>query len=130
MSSTPRTWTETLDRLAYVFGGRSDEYQATAQEWIAQAVDACWGARSVFDLSRTRRQIALQRSVGTTIFLEGLGELAFSLDVRDVTQRAFARYWKGAALEGPPWRLTPYEPLPLWADVADVEAALANAPPR
>lgn len=131
LSSTPRTWSECLERLAYVFGGHSDESHATAQEWIEQAVEACWGVRSLHEVTRQRRQIALQRTIGTVLALEDHGEIAFASDLRDITRRAFARYWNGAALEGPPWRLTPLEPLPTyaeWASAAAFEIASGASP--
>lgn len=49
---------------------------------------------------------------GVLLQLEGLGEIAFALDQRDQVAAAFARYFKGALLDGPPWAVTPYERLP------------------
>lgn len=118
LATTPRTWSECLERFAYVLGGHSEECNAAAQEWVAQAVHACWGERSLFDVTRQRRQIALQRTVGTVLWLEDQGEIAFALNVRALVQQAFARYWNGVALDGPQWRMTPIESLPLYAEIS------------
>lgn len=116
VSRTPATWTEALERLSYAFGGPSDECAATAQEWIMQALEASWGVSSLHEVTRQRRQIALQRTAGIVLWLEDQGEIAFRLDVRELVQQTFARYWKGVALEGPPWRLSPFEQLPTYAE--------------
>lgn len=132
--ATPRTWAESLERLAFSLGGNSPENAAGAEEWLAQAVEACWGTRDLFALSRPRRQVALQRTVGTVLWLEEQGDLAFRLDAREVVREAFARFWNGAALDGPPWRMTPAEAFPLWADLAAsadfTEDALAKSGTR
>lgn len=129
-SRTPTTWTECLHRLAYAFGGPSDDCAATAQEWVEQALEASWGVRSLHAVTRQRRQIALQRTVGIVLWLEDQGETAFRLDLRELVQATFARYWKGVRLEGPPWRLTPFEDLPTfaeWASAASFDPSAEHA---
>lgn len=117
MSATPRTWADITDRLAAVFGS-GGEAQATAEEWIREACEVTWGA-DLYAISRAQRQIALQRCAGTVLALADEGEIAFQPDVREIVARTFARYWKGAVLHGPPWRLSPTEEdRPLYATYA------------
>lgn len=124
MSATPRTWSEVFDRLARVFGGPEGEARAAAEEWVAESIDRYWGFHDLRDLPRTRRQIALQRTIGVTLALEEQGELAFAVDLRTIVAASFARYWKGIALDGPPWRLDPYENRPTYAEWLHAEVAV------
>lgn len=118
MTGTPRTWAEVTQRLAVVLGGAGGEPYATAEELIREACEATWGVE-LPALSRTYRQVALQRMVSTVIALEAQGELAFTIGLRAIVAETFARFWKGLMLDGPPWRLDPAEDRPLyecWAE--------------
>ena len=101
------SWAEAIHRLGSLLG--HDE--PTATEWIRQAVEARFGK----DLTRTQRTLAFQKTCGAVLRLqddEG-AMLAFHPQARAVIQEAFARYFDGVAIEGPPWRLSPFEDLPL-----------------
>lgn len=106
----PRSWAELLERIATLFGG-GPEADAAAVEWIRQAVEALWGADSLHDLGRQARAVAFQKACGVWIGLwEGReGDLAFYPDQRDYVRTVVARYWGGILVDGPPWRLGPWE---------------------
>jgi hypothetical protein len=115
----PTTWTMLLDRLAYQLGGRSDGFRAEAEEWVRDAVEARYGVRSLHELDRPRRQIAFQKCSGVLLALEqgdgSYDDLAFQSDCRRRVAAAFARYFDGVAINGPPWRISPVEEYrPTW----------------
>lgn len=105
MSRLPQSWREVLDRFAWLI---CDE--ETAREWIRQALEAQWGVLSPADLDRGRRGLALQRCSGVLLALEDFdGDLAFAAGQRQEIAAAFARYFGGVLLDGPPWRCSPVE---------------------
>ncbi len=116
----PTTWTALLDRLAYQLGGRSEGFQAEAEEWVRTAVDARFGVASLHDLDRGTRQLAFQKSSGVLLALEGGeagNEVALEPDCRTRIRALFARYFDGVMVDGPPWRLSPIElDRPSWED--------------
>lgn len=145
----PASWSALLDRLAAILGGRSEEARAEAEEWVRGAVLARYGVASLHDLDRVRRQLAFQKSAGALLLLEqdGVpetlaidGEPAWLL-YRDGTiepaagepsrrgrvAEAFARYFDGVAIDGPPWQLSPEEggrpTREEWAEPADFPSA-------
>jgi hypothetical protein len=97
-----------MKRLAAVFGGQGGEPYATAEEWVREACEARYGA-DLPNLHRTRRALALQKTVGTLLALEDEGELVFTIGLRAIVAEKFARFWDGVVLNGPPWRLDPRE---------------------
>jgi hypothetical protein len=121
----PLTWTEAVVRLSELLSGRDE-----AEEWLREAVAAVYGVESLHDLSRADRAVAFRRTAGAVDALEELGvpleylgpsglllldppgtvwlaEDGYSRRERIVG--VLARYFDGAALHGPPWRLSPYE---------------------
>lgn len=111
---TPRTWPSVLERLALTLGSSDPEGQwwAEAEEWIRQACEARWGADQ-FGLSRMQRQLALQKAIGTVLALsEERGDLTFARGLRGIVREAFARFWDGVAVDGPPWLIDPGEDRP------------------
>lgn len=106
--SLPTSWAELYDRLTRVLAGD----RASAEEWVRQALQATWGASEVTELPRFRRQIAFQKMSGVVLDVEGLGEIAFAIDLRQIIAASFARYFRGAVLDGPPWRVSAYEERP------------------
>lgn len=106
----PTSWAEVMRRLARLVGEPED-----VPVWLRQAVDARWGAQSFRDLDRQQRQITFQKACGVLYALqEHEGDLAFQVGCRHVVACAFARYFDGVALEGPPWMLDPYEDRPTY----------------
>lgn len=92
-----------MDRLASALCSRQD-----AEEWLREALEVAWGVQGVHELPRPRRQLALQRTIGTLLWIQdNHGDVAFMLDTRSVVADAFARFWGGIVLKGPPWRLDP-----------------------
>jgi hypothetical protein len=73
----------------------------------------------VTDLPRFRRQIAFQKMSGVVLDVEGKGEIAFAIDQREIVAASFARYFRGAVLDGPPWRVSAYEARPPHAAYLD-----------
>lgn len=107
----PRSWAELEAGLAYLFGG-GEFGAATAREFLQQAVLARYGVESLFDLPRWQRQVAFQKSAGAALDLQEAveGDLAFyPSGTRRLVREAFARFFDGAVVEGPPWRLDPSE---------------------
>lgn len=115
----PRSWAELLGLIAALLGG-GQEADAAALEWIRQAVEALWGKGSLHDLDRQARAVAFQKACGVWIGLWEVreGDLAFYPDQRDVVRRIVARYWGGIIVDGPPWRLGPWEERPTYAEWA------------
>lgn len=113
--SLPTSWAELYDRLAYALGND----RASAEEWVRQALTATWGVSEVTDLPRFRRQIAFQKMSGVVLDVEGKGEIAFAIDQRTIVSASFARYFRGAVLDGPPWRVSAYEQRPTHAAYLD-----------
>lgn len=105
----PGSWTEAIGRMAHLLGG--DSFRDEVEEWLREAVEVTWGVQSLRDLDRQTRQIAFQRTAGVLLYLEAadVPDYAFMYGQRAAIAAAFARYWGGIALEGPPWRLDPGE---------------------
>lgn len=94
--------------MARVLGADPD----SAAAWLREAVSASWG-HDLAELPRHIRQVAFQRASGVVLALEDHpDDLAFALDQRTIVAAVFARYFKGVALDGPPWRLSPNEQRP------------------
>lgn len=109
--SLPRSWAEAYQRLAFVL---ADE--PSAREWVREALEKTWGVLDPADLERARRGLALQRVSGVVIALEEEGgDLAFFAGIRQLVVATFGRYFR-VALDGPPWRVSPYEDLPTCAE--------------
>lgn len=129
----PGSWADLFDLLARMFGG-GEQARAAAVEWIRQAVEARYGVRSLRDLDRGRRAVAFQKACGTWIGLwESLeGDLAFYAGQRDLVRDVVARYWDGAVVDGPPWRVAPTEGMrPTygeWVAAADFAEVVDAAP--
>lgn len=104
----PKTWAETMTRLAYVFGG-DERGAAEAREWVRDAISAKWGVESVGDLPRPVRSLALQKTITTLLRIEDEGEILFDAMLRSIVAAIFARFWDGVVLDGPPWRISPTE---------------------
>lgn len=126
--SLPTSWSALLDRLGRILG--PDE----AEEWLRSAVEARYRVGSLHDLDRVGRQLVFQKSAGVLLLLEdegvpetltaegGQAWLLYrdgSLEPalgqpsrRERVARAFARYFDGVEVEGPPWRVSPEEDLP------------------
>lgn len=104
--SLPKSWAEVYDRLDVQWANDHD-----GPEWVSQAIYAKWGVRDVGDLTRTQRTLAFQRVSGVTVWIEENWpeDLAFMIGNRPWIAAAFARYFDGFVLEGPPWRLDPTE---------------------
>lgn len=140
----PQNWSALLDRFAAILGDRSAEARAEAEDWVRCAVHARYRVESLHDLDRVGRQLAFQKSAGALLALEeegvpqtlkaesGQAWLLYrdgSLEpaVGQPTRRervaaAFARYFDGVEVEGPPWRVSPEEERPTydeWVDSAD-----------
>ena len=111
----PASWAELHRRLVYVI---ADE--TSVNEWVAQAAETIWGVSAVRGLPRQQRAIAFQKLSGVLLALEDEPyDLAFRIDQRAVVAAAFARYFGGVALAGPPWRCSPWETdLPTRAEFA------------
>lgn len=126
VSDFPDSWAEVIERLAHVVGD-----EASAEEWIRQALEAEWGATERRDLPVATRALALQRLSGVVMRLEEEPyDVAFVVGQRDIVGRVFARYFSGAWLPGPPWRLDPFEPLPThseWAAQSDFGEVMSDA---
>lgn len=148
----PTTWSELLGRLAARLPGGREE----AEDWLRSALEARFGVESLHDLDRARRQVAFQKSAGVLLAVEDGdayrdpdefrtfdGELLWLLwsdgtiesavgyepgpGYRARMRAVVARYWDGAVVEGPPWRLSPAEPerptYDEWAADADFPVA-------
>lgn len=90
---------------------------ASAHEWVRQAAAAWRGVESLRELTRQQRAVFFQKVAGTLIALEEAdGDIALQIGQRAIIQATFARYFDGALLDGPPWRLDPTEPAPTSAD--------------
>jgi hypothetical protein len=128
----PDSWSVALDRLARRLGGGRE-----AEAWLREAVQALYGVESLHELDRTRRAIAFQKTCGVVLAVEETGwpEVVVAGATGRVTlwwpcgtidfdpppeepelrprrvrvAEIFARYFGGAALTGPPWRLSPLE---------------------
>lgn len=110
-SVLPTSWAEAYERLAELI-----VCEATAQEWVREALERTWGVLDPLDLERPRRGLALQRVTCVLIRLEEEpGDLAFFVDQRAVFAAAFAHCFK-INCDGPPWRVSPYENLPTHAE--------------
>jgi hypothetical protein len=136
----PTTWSELLGRLSRRLpGGRAE-----AEDWLQEAVEARYGTASLHDLDRAGRQRAFQKSAGVLLAVEdgdayhdplelrnADGDLLWIVwrdgtieppgdyqpGYRDRMRAVIARYWDGVAVDGPPWRLTPYEAdRPTWEE--------------
>lgn len=96
-------------RLATILGGTAQDV-AASEEWQRQALWSCWGVSWPHELRRELRGRALQRMTGVLLALEDLdADLAFRVGARGLVAEAFARYFDGACLPGPPWKLDPRE---------------------
>lgn len=109
MTEPAETWAGALERLAEILGGRSEQFRVEAEEWLREVVASAYSAESLHDLTREQRQVALQRTILVARDLAGEGEIAFSLDVRDLVGRTFAAHFACGPLAGPSWRLSPAE---------------------
>lgn len=120
-SVLPGSFAEVRQRLARLFGG-GPLGDADAAEWLREALSASYaGVEDEGDLPVAQRGLALQRASGALLMLEehDVPDLAFVFGLRQIVARAFARYFNGLMLDGPPWRLGPDEPdRPLWQDWA------------
>lgn len=97
--------------------------EASAHEWVSQALESKWGVPEPRDLPRTTRALALQKAIGALLAVEELGEVAFAPDQRNLVAACFARFFDGVRLDGPPWRVSPTEELPSreeWVESTDV----------
>lgn len=125
----PDSWTSLLDRLGRVLDSAPPE----AEEWLREAVRASYGVESLHALDRPARAICFQKAAGVLLRLEeeGIPTELVSADGdlpptilcpdgsleprgdypgrRGQIARAFARYFAGVALDGPPWRLSDLE---------------------
>lgn len=116
------TWATALERLALLLGGRSEQFQAEAEEWLRQSIRALRWGDSIQALTRTERAVAFQRFLCTIDDLAGEGEFAFAFaaDHRFVVARAFARNFCTDLVGGPEWRLSPDEAdVPTYAEYVD-----------
>lgn len=116
MSDLPGSWAEIEVRLAALFGGYDGE--AIAREWIREALEVGFGTSDAAAIRpRSRRATAFQRLSGVLLALEDEGDFTFYIGGRAVVAKTFARYFQGATLAGPPWRLDPTEDLPSYASL-------------
>lgn len=109
MSGTQETWAGALGRLASILGGGSEQFRVEAEEWLREAVASAYGVESLYDLTRTQRQVAFQRTLVVANDLAGEGEIAFLHDLRRVVASAFAARFECGPLAGPEWRMSPVE---------------------
>lgn len=123
-SVVPRSWAELYERLASVLGG--DDH--SARWWVGEALSGLYGAWDPAGLRRSLRGIAFQKCCGAVMALEEEGyDVAFVVGVRGVVAQAFARFFGGCVLDGPPWRIDPYEERPTyeeWSQSSDFEEVL------
>lgn len=114
----PKSWSEIYDRFGVLWG---NDYDGPA--WVSQAVESKWGVAEITALTRTQRALAFQKISGVLLYVEATQpfDLGFMVGLRGFVQAAFAKYFDGVCLEGPPWRLDPTEPQPVydvWRDEA------------
>jgi hypothetical protein len=99
----PASWAELGERLQSVLGAHEARY------WSQQALEVAVGEPDFSALTDEQKadgwQLLLRvlRNLDTA---EGIGDLAFHPEHREVVQRAFAAELDGAVLAGPPWALT------------------------
>lgn len=123
--SLPASWADLIGRFAVLQGcdparlpgTPEDALVADGYEWIRQAVVATWQVDSLHALDRSLRARAFQRCTSVVLYLEDQPDgVAFDPNAREVIREAFAIYWNGIYLDGPPWRLGPFEERPSFAD--------------
>lgn len=106
-NAAPKGWPEALARFDTRLGLGEGEGQA----WLEELVEKRFGQPSLTALDSGQRQQAFAGFASVVMFLEEEveGDLAFTTDLRQVLQRAFAAKNDGLGLEGPPWRYGPNE---------------------
>jgi hypothetical protein len=131
-NNAPQGWPEAITR----FDARLGLGEGEAQAWLEELVEKRFGVPSLTDLDTAKRQEAFVGFASVLMYLEEEveGDLAFTSDLREQLQSAFAAKNGGIALDGPPWRYGPNEqdrPVkgePPAADPAEDDIPLPEAP--
>lgn len=123
-TDVPRTWAEIGKAIEKI--EESDPALGLRDFWLPQALEAAFGKPSAKDLSAADKRTAAQKISSVIVRLWEhdpplVGNDAMPPATRDQVARVVASVFEGAALIGPPWRMSPdEESLPTHADYREV----------